>query len=116
MGAHISKITIPAHHLSEHTVKDYVNTFHKFTAFLGDDVPIEDITHKEIEAFFTAQTTVSNKTLLNYRAAEGAGQETGRGFAEQYVDWAFSIELIIVFWCWRAGSAAAGIHCRWTVL
>jgi integrase/recombinase XerD len=59
-------LAIGARHLSEHTVKDYVNTFHKFTTFLGEDIPIEDITHKEIEAFFTAQTTVSNKTLLNY--------------------------------------------------
>jgi site-specific recombinase XerD len=54
-------LAIGARHLSEHTVKDYVNTFNKFTAFLSDDVPIEDISHKEIEAFFTAQTTVSNK-------------------------------------------------------
>lgn len=59
-------LAIGARHLSEHTVKDYVNTFNKFTTFLGEDIPIEDITHKEIEAFFTAQTTVSNKTLLNY--------------------------------------------------
>jgi site-specific recombinase XerD len=59
-------LAIGARHLSEHTVKDYVNTFHKFTTFLGEDVPIEDITHKQIEAFFSAQTTLSNKTLLNY--------------------------------------------------
>jgi site-specific recombinase XerD len=59
-------LAIGARHLSEHTVKDYVNTFNKFTAFLSDDIPIEDITHKVIEAFFSAQTTVSKKTLLNY--------------------------------------------------
>ena len=47
----MSKITfsrIPARHLSEHTVKDYVNTFQKFTTFLGEDIPIEDIKHKQI--------------------------------------------------------------------
>jgi site-specific recombinase XerD len=59
-------LAIGARHLSEHTVKDYLNTFNKCTAFLGEDIPIEDITHKDIEAFFTAQTKVSNRTLLNY--------------------------------------------------
>ena len=60
-------LAIGARHLSEHTVKDYVNTFNKFTAFLDEDIPIEDITHKHIEGFFTAQTQVSNKAWLNIR-------------------------------------------------
>lgn len=59
-------LAIGARHLSVHTVKDYENTFKKFTAFLGEDVSIADITNKTIEAFLSAQTTVSNKTLLNY--------------------------------------------------
>jgi len=59
-------LAIGASHLSEHTVKDYVNTFNKFTTFLGEDIPIEDITHTHIESFFSAQTAVSNNTLLNY--------------------------------------------------
>ena len=59
-------LAIGARHLSAHTVRDYVNTFNKFTAFLGEDRPIEEITHKHIEEFFMAQTKVTNKTLLNY--------------------------------------------------
>jgi site-specific recombinase XerD len=59
-------LAVGARHLSVHTISDYVNTFKKFTIFLGEDIPIEEITRKQIEAFFTAQTTVSNKTLLNY--------------------------------------------------
>jgi len=56
-----------ARHLSEHTIRDYVNTLTKFRKFLGDDnIPIEEITRHHIEAFFAAQTTVSNKTILNY--------------------------------------------------
>jgi hypothetical protein len=58
-------LAIGARHLSEHTVMDYVNTFNRFTAFLGEDLLFENITHKQIEAFFFAQTTVSNKTLLD---------------------------------------------------
>lgn len=37
-------LAVGAGHLSEHTVREYVNTFNKFTAFLGD-VPVEAITH-----------------------------------------------------------------------
>jgi hypothetical protein len=32
----------------------------------GEDIPIEDITHKQLKVFFSALTTVSNKTLLNH--------------------------------------------------
>ena len=39
-------LAIGARYLSEHTVKDYVNTFNKVTTFMGDDVPIEDIAIK----------------------------------------------------------------------
>ncbi len=59
-------LAIGARHLSEHTIRDYVNTFTKLGAFLKEDKPMEAITRKEIEAFFAAQTTVTNKTLLNY--------------------------------------------------
>jgi hypothetical protein len=63
LEAHISKITISqalqgyllaveARHLSEHTAKDYGNTFNRFTTFLSEDLIIEDITHNQIEAFF----------------------------------------------------------------
>lgn len=59
-------LAIGARHLSAHTVRDYVNTFKKFGAFVGQDMPFENITDKDIEAFFAAQTKVTNKTLLNY--------------------------------------------------
>ncbi len=59
-------LAVGARHLSVHTIRDYANTFKKFTAYVGDDIPIEEITHKHIEGFFTTQTKVSNKTLLNY--------------------------------------------------
>jgi site-specific recombinase XerD len=47
-------LAIGARQLSEHTVKDYVNTFNKFTSFLGEDILTEDITHTYIESFFSA--------------------------------------------------------------
>lgn len=65
-------LAVGARHLSEHTVKDYLNTFNKFTTFLGEDMTMEDITHKHIEAFFQAQIKVSNKTLLNYHTGLSA--------------------------------------------
>ena len=33
-----------ARHLSEHTIRDYVNTLTKFSNFLEEDLPIEGIT------------------------------------------------------------------------
>jgi site-specific recombinase XerD len=47
-------LTIGARHLSEHTLKSYVKTFNRFSTFLGEDLPFEDITHKQIEAFISA--------------------------------------------------------------
>jgi hypothetical protein len=44
-------------------VKDYVNTFNKFTAFLAEDIRIGDITYKQTEAFFSVPTPVSNMAL-----------------------------------------------------
>jgi len=55
-----------ARHLSEYTIRDYLNTFKKFSNFLDEDLPIEEITRHHIEAFLAAQTKVTNKTLLNY--------------------------------------------------
>jgi hypothetical protein len=37
-------LAIGASHLSAHTVKDYVNTFNKFTTFLGEDI-LSKISH-----------------------------------------------------------------------
>lgn len=61
-----------ARHLSDHTIRDYVNTLTKFSNFLGEDLPIESITRKHIEAFFAAQSGVTNKTLLNYHVGLSA--------------------------------------------
>ena len=54
-----------ARHLSEHTIKDYLNTFRKFLDFLDDDPPINTITAKDVSKFLAVQK-VSNKTVLNY--------------------------------------------------
>jgi len=61
-----------ARHLSEHTIRDYVNTLTKFSKFLDEDPPIEEITRHHVEAFLAAQTKVSNKTLLNYHVGLSA--------------------------------------------
>jgi len=61
-----------ARHLSEHTIRDYVNTLTKFSKFLDEDLPIEEITRHHVEAFLAAQTKVTNKTLLNYHVGLSA--------------------------------------------
>lgn len=61
-----------ARHLSEHTIRDYVNTLAKFSNFLDEDLPIEEINRHHIEAFFAAQTKVTNKTILNYHVGLSA--------------------------------------------
>jgi len=61
-----------ARHLSEDTVRDYSNTFRKFTAYLSADPPIDSITHLQVESFLASQDEVSNKTLLNYHIALSA--------------------------------------------
>ena len=43
-----------------------------FSNFLDDDLPLEEITRHHIEAFFSAQTKVSNKTILNYHVGLSA--------------------------------------------
>jgi site-specific recombinase XerD len=55
-----------ARHLSPHTLEDYFNTFRKFSVFLEDDPPFDEITPKTVEAFLASQNGLSNKTLLNY--------------------------------------------------
>jgi len=59
-------IAAGARHLSDHTIKDYQNTFKKFKTFIGPDVPFDAITQRNIEAFMAGFTGLSNKTLLNY--------------------------------------------------
>ena len=54
-------LAIGARHLSEHTVRDYVNTLNKFGPFMG-----EDITHKHIECINTNLKT----SLFPWRDAQ----------------------------------------------
>lgn len=61
-----------ARHLSEHTIRDYVNALTKFSNFLDEDLLIEEITSHHLEAFLTAQTKVPNKTLLSYHVGLSA--------------------------------------------
>jgi len=60
-----------ARHLSQNTINDYVNTFRKFSDFLGDDPPLTEITHNQVEEFLSSQQ-VSNKTILNYHTGLSA--------------------------------------------
>lgn len=55
-----------ARHLSEDTIRDYSNTFRKFTSFFKTDPPLASIDHLQVESFLSQQDGVSNKTLLNY--------------------------------------------------
>lgn len=65
-------LAVGARHLSEHTIRDYVNTLTKFSNFLNEDLPVDEITRHHIEAFLAGQTKVSNKTLLNYHVGLSA--------------------------------------------
>ena len=58
-------------HLSQNTINDYFNTFRKFADFIGEDLPITEIDHHEVETFL-ANLPVSKKTLLNYHVGLSA--------------------------------------------
>lgn len=53
-------------HLSQHTVRDYITTFKKFSNYLNHDPPFISITTKQVEKFL-AEQQVSKKTVLNYQ-------------------------------------------------
>lgn len=59
-------LSINARHLSQHTIDGYARTHSKFAEFLGEDKPIHQITHHDIEQFLASQTQLSNKSLLNH--------------------------------------------------
>src|SRR4030042_6862533 len=61
-----------ARRLSEHTLADYMNTYHKFLAYLGHEPLIADITADQVQGFLASQTRISNKTLLNYHTGLSA--------------------------------------------
>ena len=60
-----------ARKLSDETIRDYLNTFRKFDAFLEDDPPIARITPLVVKAFL-AEQPVAKKTLLNYHVGLSA--------------------------------------------
>jgi integrase/recombinase XerD len=59
-------LTAHARKLSPHTIADYTHTLAKFQDFLGKDFSMQDITARHVESFLASQTTIKNKTLLNY--------------------------------------------------
>lgn len=58
-------LTCSARSFSPNTIDGYSRTLKKFRNFLGDDLPIRQITSKHIEAFLIAQP-VSKKSKLDY--------------------------------------------------
>jgi integrase/recombinase XerD len=66
-------LTAQARKLSPHTISDYQNTLvTKFQKFLDRDLLVQDITADQVQEFLAAQTTVSNKTTLNYHTGLSA--------------------------------------------
>src|SRR3990172_2487221 len=59
-------LSLGARHISPNTIDDYSRTISKFAAFLGDDLPVTDITSRHIETFLASFNNLSNKSLLNY--------------------------------------------------
>ena len=55
-----------AQRLSEHTLRDYGNTFKKFARFVGDDCEINALDSSIIARFLAESKDVSKKTILNY--------------------------------------------------
>ena len=59
--------TLNARRLSENTILDYQNSIGKFQLYLKQDLPIDEITARDIEGFLISQQEGrTNKTLLNY--------------------------------------------------
>ncbi len=67
------KLHAEARRLSMNTISDYFVTFTKFQDFLGDDLPLIQITTHQVEQFLAlAGKKVSKKTTLNYHIALSA--------------------------------------------
>lgn len=58
-------MSLGARHLSQHTIDDYTRTLDKFTLFLGEDLPIDQINVRDIERFLASNDKLSNKSILN---------------------------------------------------
>lgn len=54
-----------ARHLSQETINHYNYVFRKFLPFIGPDIPIESITHLQIQEFLASFHGLSNTTLLH---------------------------------------------------
>jgi integrase/recombinase XerD len=65
-------LSLGARHLSQNTIDDYSRTLAKFSKFLKDDIPISQVSARDIEAFLASHTHLSNKSLLNYYIALSA--------------------------------------------
>src|SRR5688572_26851780 len=66
-------LTAQSRKLSPHTIADYENTLiKKFQTFLGRDLLVQEITSDHIQEFLAAQTSVKNKTVLNYHTGLSA--------------------------------------------
>jgi integrase/recombinase XerD len=59
-------LSLGARHLSENTIIDYQRTLSKFAKFLGSDLPVNEITSRDVQQFLAAHHHLSNKSLLNY--------------------------------------------------
>jgi site-specific recombinase XerD len=59
-------MSLGARRLSQNTIDDYSRTLYKFAAFLKDDLPVHEITIRDIERFLASNPNLSNKTILNY--------------------------------------------------
>ena len=55
-----------AQRLSDHTLRDYRNTFKKFVRFVGEDCDINRLDSSIIASFLAEANNVSKKTILNY--------------------------------------------------
>ena len=65
------ELAATARHLSPNTLNDYRNTFKKFVDFISTDLPVHQITQRQVEEFLASQT-VSNKSILNYHTSLSA--------------------------------------------
>lgn len=59
-------MSLGARHLSQHTIDDYSRTLYRFAEFLGEDLPVDQITTRHIESFLATKSHLSNKSILNH--------------------------------------------------
>ena len=76
-----------ARQLSEHTLADYFTTFTRFQLFLGEDLPLAEITDEDIEEFMASLTGISKKSALNYHTGLSAlwSWAVEKGFVDTHI-------------------------------